>query len=161
MRVDDSGRRLGIAALVLVVTSGSDAGRLLGTAQFATTPAGHRQLLSWLKRHGTVILIGVEGTGAYGAGLTRYLHTQHVRVVEVDRPDRSLRRHEGKSDLGFTFQARRARSRKGKNFTNFLPAISKEDLKKISGEVRSWRLHLRIGLTFAAGLRRSRVMSGS
>ena len=75
-----------------------DAGRLLGTAQFAATPAGHRQLLNWLQRHGTVILIGVEGTGAYGAGLTRYLHTQHVSVVEVDRPDRSLRRHEGKSD---------------------------------------------------------------
>jgi transposase len=75
-----------------------DAGRLLGTAQFAATPAGHRQLLNWLKRYGTVILIGVEGTGAYGAGLTRYLHSQHIKVVEVDRPDRSLRRHEGKSD---------------------------------------------------------------
>ena len=75
-----------------------DAGRLLGTAQFPATPAGHRQLLTWLRQHGTVTLIGVEGTGAYGAGLTRYLHTEHVTVVEVDRPDRSTRRHHGKSD---------------------------------------------------------------
>jgi transposase len=75
-----------------------NAGRLLGTAQFPATPAGHRHLLNWLKRHGTVILIGVEGTGAYGAGLTRYLHTEHVTVLEVDRPDRSTRRHHGKSD---------------------------------------------------------------
>ena len=75
-----------------------DAGRLLGTAQFPATPAGHRQLLAWLRQHGTVTLIGVEGTGAYGAGLTRYLHTEHVTVVEVDRPDRSTRRHHGKSD---------------------------------------------------------------
>ena len=75
-----------------------DTGRLLGTAQFATTPAGHRQLLSWLQQHGTIALIGVEGTGAYGAGLTRYLHTEDVSVVEVDRPDRSTRRHHGKSD---------------------------------------------------------------
>ncbi|MBV8996525.1 MAG: hypothetical protein JO287_23120 [Pseudonocardiales bacterium] len=31
----------------------------------------------------------------------------------------------------------------------FLPAISKDALKKISGQVRSWRLHTRIGSTFA------------
>lgn len=29
------------------------------------------------------------------------------------------------------------------NFTNFLPAISKDALEKIGVEVRSWRLHLR------------------
>ena len=34
-------------------------------------------------------------------------------------------------------------------FTAFLPAISKEALKKISAEVRSWRLHHRTGHTFA------------
>ena len=34
-------------------------------------------------------------------------------------------------------------------FTAFLPAISKDALKKISAEVRSWRLHHRTGHTFA------------
>ncbi len=34
---------------------------------------------------------GVEGTGAYGAALSRYLRGEGVQVVEVDRPDRKTR----------------------------------------------------------------------
>ena len=49
--------------------------------------------------------------------------------------------------LGFTFQPRHARGTDGRHFTRFLPAISKEALKKISAEVRSWRLHKRTRLT--------------
>ena len=37
----------------------------------------------------------------------------------------------------------------GKIFTSFLPAVSKEALKRISAQVRAWRLHLRTGHTFA------------
>jgi transposase len=55
-------------------------------------------MLTWMRRHGTLSRVGVEGTGAYGAGLARYLHTQHVEVLEVPRPDRRLRRQRGKSD---------------------------------------------------------------
>jgi hypothetical protein len=61
----------------------------LGAKTFETTPAGYRALLAWLKRYGTVELVGVKGTGSYGAGLTRHLHQRGVRVVEVDRPNRS------------------------------------------------------------------------
>jgi hypothetical protein len=50
--------------------------------------------------------------------------------------------------LGFTFRQRRARDKQGRNFNNFLPAISKDALKRISAEVRSWRLHHRTGYTF-------------
>ena len=42
----------------------------------------------------------------------------------------------------------------GQQFTAFLPAISKDALKKISAEVRSWRLHRRTGHTFAELARR-------
>jgi group II intron reverse transcriptase/maturase len=49
--------------------------------------------------------------------------------------------------LGFTFQARAARSKAGVKFTSFLPAISKQAMKKLSGEVRRWRLHRRVPLT--------------
>jgi group II intron reverse transcriptase/maturase len=50
--------------------------------------------------------------------------------------------------LGFTFQPRHARrAADGRHFTRFLPAISKEALKKINAEVRSWRLHKRTRLT--------------
>ena len=66
--------------------------------QFPATAAGYRQLLAWFRRFGTVVKVGVEGTGAYGAGLARYLTSQKIMVVEVDRPDRKIRRTRGKSD---------------------------------------------------------------
>jgi RNA-directed DNA polymerase len=50
--------------------------------------------------------------------------------------------------LGFTFRQRRARNKQGRNFNNFLPAISKEALKRISAEVRFWRLRRCTGYTF-------------
>lgn len=73
-------------------------GRILGTASFPTTPAGYRRLLSWMRRHGVVVRVGVEGTGSWGAGLARYLTGEEIEVVEVDRPNRQLRRLRGKSD---------------------------------------------------------------
>jgi transposase len=73
------------------------AGRVLGTEQFAATPAGFEALLAWLRGFGQVRLVGVEGTGAYGAGLARFLG-KTVTVIEVDRPDRRTRRRQGKSD---------------------------------------------------------------
>ena len=46
--------------------------------------------------------------------------------------------------LGYTFRARKAPARDGTSmFTGFLPAVSKDALKKMSGVVRSWRIHLR------------------
>ena len=75
-----------------------DLGRLLGTAEFPTTPAGYRALLAWLKGFGAVQRVGVEGTGAWGAGLARSLRVAGVEVIEVDRPNRQRRRRRGKSD---------------------------------------------------------------
>src|SRR5215212_10102724 len=37
-------------------------------------------------------------TGAYGAGLTRFLHAHAEQVIELDRPKRAARRHGAKSD---------------------------------------------------------------
>ena len=48
------------------------AGRLLGTAEFAADSRGYDQLAGWLKSWGAVGRVGVEGTGSYGAGLTRH-----------------------------------------------------------------------------------------
>lgn len=73
-------------------------GEVLGTRQFAATPAGYQALLAWLQTFGPVTKIGVEGTGSYGAGLARYLAEAKIEVVEVDRPDRKARRRSGKSD---------------------------------------------------------------
>src|SRR5690349_10093883 len=63
-------------------------GRLLDHHTFGASPAGYRRLLAWLQSFGTVQRIGVEGTGAYGNGLTNYLTGQGMTVIEVDRPDR-------------------------------------------------------------------------
>ena len=83
---------------VHVAAAVDDVGRILGTAEFPTTTRGHRALLAWLGGFGSVMRVGVEGTGAYGAGLARYLVKAGVEVVEVDRPNRQTRRRKGKSD---------------------------------------------------------------
>ena len=51
-------------------------GGVLGVESFATTPAGYVQLHRWLAGFGTVDRVGVEGTGAYGAGLARHLRSR-------------------------------------------------------------------------------------
>lgn len=76
----------------------SATGRLLGTEWFPTTAAGYGALLAWLRAFGELDRVGVESTGAWGAGLTRHLRSEGVEVIEVDRPDRKARRFEGKSD---------------------------------------------------------------
>lgn len=73
-------------------------GRILGTETFPATAAGYRRLGRWLERHGQIAKVGVEGTGSYGLGLTRFLTGRGVEVVEVNRPNRQLRRRRGKSD---------------------------------------------------------------
>jgi transposase len=73
-------------------------GRLQGRLTIPATCAGYQQLLAWASRHGQPTRAGVEGTGTYGAGLTRCLTGAGVTVVEVDRPNRQRRRRRGKSD---------------------------------------------------------------
>jgi transposase len=83
-------------------------GALVGTASFPATARGYRQLSAWLGRFGEVELVGVEGTGCYGAGLTRHLVAEGIAVVEVDRPNRQNRRRRGKSDTVDAIAAARA-----------------------------------------------------
>ena len=73
-------------------------GHVLDTARFITNPDGYAGLLTWMTGHGSVAKIGVEGTGAYGAGLARHLTAAGVDVIEINRPDRQMRRRRGKSD---------------------------------------------------------------
>ena len=86
-------------------------GGLLGVKEFPATAAGYGGLMSWLGGFGTVCLVGIEGTGSYGAGLARHMAAAGVRVVEVDRSDRQDRRRQGKSDpLDAVSAARAAQS---------------------------------------------------
>jgi group II intron reverse transcriptase/maturase len=74
------------------------------------------------------------------------LHPAKTRIVYCqDDKRRASYEHTEFTFLGFTFRQRGMRSRSGRLFSSFNPAISKPALKKISGQVRSWRLHNRIG----------------
>jgi transposase len=73
-------------------------GRPVADHQFDATPAGYRKLLSFITDAGVIASVGIEGTGTYGAGLTRVLTEAGLPVVEVDKPDRRARRARGKSD---------------------------------------------------------------
>jgi len=54
-------------------------GRPVATIQIPTTYAGYQQLLAWARELGDVQAWGVEGTGCYGAGLTRFLKSHRRR----------------------------------------------------------------------------------
>src|SRR5260370_31183381 len=72
-------------------------GGLLGVREFPATAAGYCGLLGWLGGFGTVCLVGIEGTGSYGAGLARHVTAAGIPGVEVDPSDRQDRRRPGKT----------------------------------------------------------------
>jgi transposase len=86
----------------------SHSGQLLAEHEFAADARGHAELWAWMGSFGTVEAVGIEGTGSYGAALTRQLTADGVRVLEVNRPNRSARRADGKSDRLDAEQAARA-----------------------------------------------------
>jgi transposase len=73
-------------------------GAELGVQPFSADPAGYRKTLAWATSFGTIDAAGVEGTGTYGAGLTRFLHHHDIAVIEISGPNRQRRRSHGKSD---------------------------------------------------------------
>ncbi|MEH6756039.1 MAG: IS110 family transposase [Parasphingorhabdus sp.] len=70
----------------------------LGTYSAPVNTKGYSALEGWASSIGMVEAFGIEGTGSYGAGLSRYLHARNYRVIEVTRPNRQLRYQHGKSD---------------------------------------------------------------
>jgi RNA-directed DNA polymerase len=72
--------------------------------------------------------------------------TQIVYCKDANRPQTHERT--AFTFLGYTFRPRPARDRHGATFLAFLPAISTQALKKISTQVRRWRLHRWIYHTF-------------
>jgi transposase len=83
-------------------------GTLVADREFTTDSCGQAALLDWLREHGRVAAVGIEGTGFYGSALTRYLTSEGMHVVEVNRTNRAARRADGKSDRLDAEQAARA-----------------------------------------------------
>jgi transposase len=83
-------------------------GRRLGEAVVQNGAAGYSRLLRWALNLGELACVGVEGTGSFGAGLSRFLRSRGVRVVEVNRTSRQHRRRHGKYDAADAEAAARA-----------------------------------------------------
>jgi transposase len=83
-------------------------GRRLGHKSVLTTEAGYAALVTWAEKFGTLERAGVEGSGSFGVGLTRFLRARGVEVVEVNRPNRQHRRKFGKHDSADAEAAARA-----------------------------------------------------
>ena len=73
-------------------------GARLGELSFPVGPKGYRQLAAWAGSLGKVRAFGIEGTGSYGAGVSRFLRGEGHSVVEVSPPDRRSRHRHGKTD---------------------------------------------------------------
>ena len=76
------------------------------------------------------------------------LHPDKTRIVYCkDGQRRAQHEHTSFTFLGYAFQARGARSKNGRNFTGFLPAISPEALQAKGAELRRMRIHRRTDLS--------------
>jgi len=70
------------------------------------------------------------------------LNLQKTKIVYCKEDDRRGNYPEQKFDfLGFTFQPRRAKNRRGKLFVGFMPAISNKAKKSICDAMRQWKMH--------------------
>lgn len=80
-------------------------GQHLADREFPAAGAGYHDIIDFITGFGPVIAAGVEGTGSYGAELSRVLTSEGIHVVEVTRPNRQARRLQGKSDPLDAYQA--------------------------------------------------------
>lgn len=80
-------------------------GKPLADREFLAVGSGYRKIIDFITSYGTVVAVGVEGTGSYGAELARTLRGEGLTVLEVNRPNRAARRLKGKSDPLDAYQA--------------------------------------------------------
>ncbi|MGV9193144.1 IS110 family transposase [Microbacterium sp. MC2] len=73
-------------------------GKMLGDHPFPASSRGYRDALDWLAGFGVVDKVGIESTGSYAAGITRFFLAAGIDVVEVNQPHPHLRARRGKDD---------------------------------------------------------------
>jgi len=90
----------------------------------------------------------LEGIAARMAEVGLRLHPDKTRIVYCkDVQRRGEYEHTSFTFLGFTFRTRKARSKDGRYFARFLPAMSTEALKAKGVGLRSMRIHRRTDLS--------------
>ncbi|MGH3501630.1 MAG: IS110 family transposase, partial [Nocardioidaceae bacterium] len=75
-------------------------GAPISSGSFSNDSAGHAAAVAWIVEHapGPRLVISIEGTRSYGAGLARAAAAAALTVVECEQPARRDRRGRGKSD---------------------------------------------------------------
>jgi transposase len=75
-------------------------GAVIATRSFSNDSAGHAEALAWVFEHapGPRLVMAIEGTRSYGAGLARAATAAGIPVIEAEQPTRKTRRGRGKSD---------------------------------------------------------------
>jgi len=75
-------------------------GAVIGTRSVSNHTTGFAQAVGWIAEHapGPRVVVAIEGTRSYGAGLARALAGAGLIVVECEQPTRKERRRRGKSD---------------------------------------------------------------
>ena len=72
------------------------------------------------------------------------VHPDKTRIVYCKDDDRKGNHMEEQFDfLGYTFRARRSKSKYGKYFINFTPAVSNKATKAMRRTIHDWRMHLK------------------
>jgi transposase len=125
----DTHKSLHVAAVVDAV------GRLLGSQSFPATTSGFEVMLRWMQGFGCLDRVGIEGTGSYGASLSEFLRRHEVKTIEVNRPNRQLRRQRGKTDFIDAELAARAA-------LNGEADATPKDRSRIVGSIRALRVAL-------------------
>ncbi|MGH2776684.1 MAG: IS110 family transposase [Actinomycetota bacterium] len=57
----------------LAVGALNEVGHLEEVREFTNDRRGHESVLTWIQQHGSERVVGIEGSGSYGAGLVRRL----------------------------------------------------------------------------------------
>ncbi|MDQ3762745.1 MAG: transposase [Actinomycetota bacterium] len=75
-------------------------GAVIATGTFTNDSTGHAKALAWIFEHvpGPRLVLSIEGTRSYGAGLARAAATAGLAVIEAEQPTRTHRRGKDKSD---------------------------------------------------------------
>ena len=73
---------------------------VIARRSFDNDSAGQAEALAWILEHapGPRLVLSIEGTRSYGAGLARAATAAGIAVIEAEQPTRKTRRGRGKSD---------------------------------------------------------------
>jgi len=101
----------------------SSTGLEMDSKQFEANSCGFKKAYLWASEFGVILRAGIESTGSYGAGISRYLTENDIKVYDVYAPDRLRRYRSGKDDSIDAYSAAEA----ALSYTRCTPAKDHDD----------------------------------